>query len=90
MLLTADIYPGTQPGLDLWSKAEAFVVLYCPANFFANFGPSVTTFTIPGKIFPTRYRTAHGIAAACGKLGAIVPQIILFRVGESDKKLKRM
>jgi PHS family inorganic phosphate transporter-like MFS transporter len=88
---TAGIYPGPHPDSDHRTKAEAFVALYCLANFFANFGPNVTTFIIPGEIFPTRYRsTAHGITAACGKLGAIVSQIIFFRVGSSDKKLKAM
>ncbi|KAH9041724.1 phosphate transporter [Lactarius pseudohatsudake] len=70
------------------SKTKVFVALYCLANFFANFGPNVTTFIIPGEIFPTRYRsTAHGIAAASGKLGAIVSQIIIFKVGRSDMTL---
>jgi PHS family inorganic phosphate transporter-like MFS transporter len=51
----------------------------------------VTTFIIPGEIFPTRYRsTAHGFAAACGKLGAIVSQIIFFKVRGSDNVLKAM
>jgi len=55
---------------------KAFVFLYCLANFFQNFGPNVTTFVIPGEAFPTRYRsTSHGIAAATGKLGAIVSQV---------------
>jgi MFS transporter, PHS family, inorganic phosphate transporter len=53
--------------------------LYCLANFFQNFGPNVTTFVIPGEVFPTRYRsTGHGFSAACGKLGAIVAQYIFF------------
>ncbi|KAI0279763.1 major facilitator superfamily domain-containing protein [Russula aff. rugulosa BPL654] len=70
-------------------KAQAFVAFYCLANFFTNFGPNVTTFVIPGEIFPTRYRsTAHGITAACGKVGAIVSQIIFFKVGNSDRALK--
>jgi PHS family inorganic phosphate transporter-like MFS transporter len=65
--------------------------VYCLANFFTNFGPNVTTFIIPGEIFPTRYRsTAHGIAAACGKLGAIVSQIIFFKAPNSDKAIKVM
>jgi hypothetical protein len=35
-------------------------------------GPNATTFIYPGELFPTRYRAlAHGISAACGKLGAI-------------------
>ncbi|EIW57720.1 inorganic phosphate transporter [Trametes versicolor FP-101664 SS1] len=54
----------------------AFVVLYCIANFFENFGPNTTTFIIPGEVFPTRYRaTAHGISAASGKFGAVVAQL---------------
>lgn len=58
--------------------------LYCLANFFQNFGPNVTTFIIPGEVFPTRYRaTGHGISAACGKLGAIVAQVIFYKKGDS-------
>ena|SRR5579863_10631941 len=91
LLLIAGIYPGPDPDSNLRSKAGAFVALYCLANFFSNFGPNVTTFIIPGEIFPTRYRsTAHGIAAACGKLGAIVSQIIFFKVRGSDNVLKAM
>ncbi|EIW84107.1 phosphate transporter [Coniophora puteana RWD-64-598 SS2] len=58
------------------SGRDAFVFLYCLANFFQNFGPNTTTFVIPGEAFPTRYRsTAHGISAATGKLGAVVSQV---------------
>ncbi|KAJ6513421.1 major facilitator superfamily domain-containing protein [Mycena sanguinolenta] len=58
------------------SGKNAFVFLYCLTNFFQNFGPNTTTFVIPGEIFPTRYRsTGHGIAAASGKLGAIIAQV---------------
>jgi hypothetical protein len=42
--LTAGIYPGTQPDSNQQSKTQAFVALYCLANFFTNFGPNVTTF----------------------------------------------
>jgi len=56
-------------------STDAFVFLYCLANFFQNFGPNTTTFIVPGEAFPTRYRsTAHGISAATGKLGAICAQ----------------
>ncbi|SCV02020.1 LAMI_0G15236g1_1 [Lachancea mirantina] len=52
--------------------------LYVVCQFFQNFGPNVTTFIIPGEIFPTRYRsTAHGISAASGKIGAIIAQTAL-------------
>ncbi|KAI9463315.1 phosphate transporter [Lactarius psammicola] len=65
-------------------RVKLLMFLYCLANFFQNFGPNVTTFIIPGEVFPTRYRsTAHGLSAACGKLGAIVAQVIFFRKGNS-------
>ncbi|KAH7928254.1 phosphate permease [Leucogyrophana mollusca] len=58
------------------SGTNAFVFLYCLANFFQNFGPNTTTFVIPGEAFPTRYRsTANGISAASGKLGAVISQV---------------
>jgi PHS family inorganic phosphate transporter-like MFS transporter len=73
---------------------KGFVFLYCLANFFQNFGPNVTTFVIPGEIFPTRYRsTAHGISAATGKLGAIVAQVgfsQLKDIGGSNKFVKHI
>ncbi|KAI8915571.1 major facilitator superfamily domain-containing protein, partial [Gorgonomyces haynaldii] len=58
----------------LRSKAVIFFVLiYCTAQFFFNFGPNTTTFVIPAEVFPTHVRSsAHGISAACGKLGAIL------------------
>ncbi|KAI9066331.1 inorganic phosphate transporter [Trametes sanguinea] len=68
-----------------------FVVLYCLANFFQNFGPNTTTFIVPGEVFPTRYRaTAHGISAASGKCGAVVAQLAfqwLKDVGGTNKFL---
>ncbi|KAG6816273.1 hypothetical protein H0H93_008224, partial [Arthromyces matolae] len=61
---------------DSRAATKGFVVLYCLANFFQNFGPNSTTFIVPGEVFPTRYRsTAHGISAASGKLGAIIAQV---------------
>ena len=71
-----------------------FVVLYCLANFFENFGPNTTTFIVPGEAFPTRYRsTAHGISAASGKLGAIVAQVgfgKLVNIGGTNKFVKHL
>lgn len=61
------------------AASTGFVVLFCLANFFANFGPNTTTFIIPGEAFPTRYRsTSHGISAASGKFGAILTQVIIY------------
>ncbi|GME69218.1 unnamed protein product [[Candida] boidinii] len=54
---------------------HGLLALYILAQFFQNFGPNTTTFIVPGECYPTRYRsTAHGISAACGKVGAIIAQ----------------
>ncbi|KAJ2559958.1 hypothetical protein EV175_000071 [Coemansia sp. RSA 1933] len=59
----------------LAKSTGAFIFLFSVAQLFQNFGPNVTTFVIPGEVFPTRFRaTSHGISAASGKLGAIVAQ----------------
>ncbi|PPQ66824.1 hypothetical protein CVT24_008683 [Panaeolus cyanescens] len=76
------------------SKSPGFVFLYCLTNFFTNFGPNVTTFIIPGEIFPTRYRsTAHGFSAGMGKLGAILGQVVISELRKDhpeDKDLAKV
>jgi PHS family inorganic phosphate transporter-like MFS transporter len=43
-----------------------------------NTGPNTLTFILPAELFPTRYRCfCHGIAAATGKVGSIIIQVIL-------------
>lgn len=73
---------------------KAFVFLYCLANFFENFGPNTTTFIVPGEAFPTRYRsTSHGIAAASGKLGAVISQVgfaQMANIGGTNKFVKHI
>lgn len=55
------------------NSTGGFVFLFTLSQFFMNFGANTTTFIIPAEVFPTKWRsTAHGISAACGKLGAIV------------------
>jgi MFS transporter, PHS family, inorganic phosphate transporter len=50
-----------------------FLLLFGATYFFAEFGPNTTTFVYPAEIFPVRVRTtAHGIAAAAGKIGAFI------------------
>ncbi len=57
-----------------------FLAIYGLTFFFANFGPNTTTFVYPSEVFPTSYRTTgHGIAAASGKIGAVVA-VALFPV----------
>lgn len=50
-----------------------FVLIYGLSFFFTEFGPNTTTFVYPSEIFPVRVRTtAHGLAAAMGKLGGFI------------------
>ncbi|PWN41311.1 putative PHO84-inorganic phosphate permease [Ceraceosorus guamensis] len=50
--------------------------LFVFLQFFFNFGANATTFIIPAEAFPTRVRaSAHGLSAACGKLGAILASL---------------
>lgn len=50
-----------------------FMVLFGTTYFFAEFGPNTTTFVYPAEIFPVGVRTtAHGVAAASGKVGAFI------------------
>ncbi|KAJ8121361.1 hypothetical protein ONZ43_g2166 [Nemania bipapillata] len=56
-------------------SGHAKLAIFVLAQFFFNFGPNMTTFIIPGEVFPTRYRsTSHGISAASGKIGSIIGQ----------------
>ncbi|KAJ2819411.1 hypothetical protein FBU31_005543 [Coemansia sp. 'formosensis'] len=68
-------------------SSGAFIFIFSLAQLFQNFGPNVTTFVIPGEVFPTRFRsTAHGISAAMGKLGAIVAQGGFFQLKDIGGK----
>ncbi|KAF2164026.1 hypothetical protein M409DRAFT_57122 [Zasmidium cellare ATCC 36951] len=49
------------------------IAIFTISQFVLNLGPNATTFLIPVEVFPTRVRgTAHGIAAASGKAGAVL------------------
>ncbi len=59
------------PGIE--HLATPFVVIYGLSFFFTEFGPNATTFVYPSEIFPVKVRTtAHGIAAAMGKMGGFL------------------
>jgi hypothetical protein len=50
-----------------------FLIAYGISYFFTEFGPNVTTFVLPGELFPVSVRaTGHGISAGVGKFGAFV------------------
>ena len=57
-----------------------FLVAYGISYFFTEFGPNMTTFVLPGELFPVSMRaTGHGISAGIGKLGAFIG-VFLFPV----------
>ena len=49
------------------------MTLFTLSQLVLNAGPNCTTFLLPVEVFPTRVRaSAHGIAAASGKAGALL------------------
>ncbi|KAH8828846.1 phosphate permease [Flagelloscypha sp. PMI_526] len=75
-IIMGSLWEKLNPSSSTPALRGVLIFLYCMANFFQNFGPNTTTFIVPGEAFPTRYRsTGHGIAAASGKLGAIIAQV---------------
>lgn len=55
------------------TSTTGLMTLFTLSQFFLNLGPNATTFLLPVEVFPTRVRgTAHGIAAASGKAGAVL------------------
>jgi MFS family permease len=56
---------------------KAFQAMYFLSSFFNQFGPNSVTFLVAAEVFPTPVRaTAHGLSAACGKLGALLAAIL--------------
>jgi MFS transporter, PHS family, inorganic phosphate transporter len=66
------------PGMT--TAVAPFLLVYGVSYFFTEFGPNVTTFVLPGELFPTQVRaTGHGISAGVGKFGAFIG-VFLFPV----------
>jgi PHS family inorganic phosphate transporter-like MFS transporter len=77
---------GIVPGMT--TAVVPFLLVYGISYFFTEFGPNVTTFVLPGELFPTRVRaTGHGISAGIGKLGAFIG-VFLFPVLQSSLGLR--
>jgi MFS family permease len=77
---------GLVPGMTTY--AAPFLLVYGISYFFTEFGPNVTTFVLPGELFPTRFRaTGHGISAGVGKLGAFIG-VFLFPVLQTSLGLR--
>ncbi|KXJ93780.1 major facilitator superfamily domain-containing protein [Microdochium bolleyi] len=65
----------------------ASIVFYALTQFLFNVGPNTLTFVIAVEIFPTEFRgTCYGIAAAGGKVGAIIIRPIVAQMGEKNDK----
>jgi len=74
------------PGMT--TAVAPFLIAYGISYFFTEFGPNVTTFVLPGELFPVSVRaTGHGIAAGIGKFGAFVG-VFLFPVLQSSLGLR--
>jgi len=77
---------GLVPGVT--TAVAPFLVAYGISYFFTEFGPNVTTFMLPGEVFPVSVRaTGHGISAGVGKLGACIG-VFLFPVLQSTLGLR--
>ena len=77
---------GLVPGMT--TAVAPFLLVYGISYFFTEFGPNVTTFVLPGELFPTSVRaTGHGISAGIGKLGAFVG-VFLFPVLQDSLGLR--
>jgi MFS family permease len=77
---------GLVPGMT--TAVVPFLLAYGISYFFTEFGPNVTTFVLPGELFPTRLRaTGHGISAGIGKLGAFIG-VFLFPVLQGSLGLR--
>lgn len=63
------------------------VVIFALTQFLFNLGPNTLTFVVSAEIFPTEFRgTCFGVAAAGGKLGAMIAKLITNALDkESDK-----
>ena len=61
---------------NLRTKQGGFIAVFTLLQLSFNFGANTATFVIPAEVFPTRVRgTAHGVSAACGKVGAIIASL---------------
>jgi MFS family permease len=77
---------GLVPGMT--TAVAPFLIVYGISYFFTEFGPNVTTFVLPGELFPTQVRaTGHGISAGIGKFGAFIG-VFLFPVLQESLGLR--
>lgn len=62
--------------VDAPQMTAATIPFYILAQIFFEIGPNFTTWMLAAELFPTKHRAlSHGIAAASGKLGAVLFQV---------------
>ena len=67
------------------------MTFYALTQFMFNLGPNTLTFILAAESFPTEFRgTCYGIAAASGKVGAIIVRPITEVAGKSQSSLVAM
>jgi PHS family inorganic phosphate transporter-like MFS transporter len=77
---------GLVPGMT--TMVLPFLAVYGVSYFFTEFGPNMTTFVLPGELYPVSMRaTGHGISAGIGKLGAFIG-VFLFPVLQTSLGLR--
>ena len=63
-----------------------FQAMYFLSSFFNQFGPNAVTFLVAAEVYPTPIRaTAHGVSAACGKLGALLAAVLYNYIDTQQK-----
>ena len=73
-LILISLSGGNSNKLNILLTLTGFVIF----NFFNSMGPTVTTYFLPAKAYPTEIRaTGHGLATGIGKLGAFLGVITL-------------
>lgn len=66
----------------------AAMVFYALGQFMFNLGPNTLTFVLAAESFPTEFRgTCYGVAAAAGKVGAIIMRPITERAGKGKDSI---
>ena len=74
------------PGMT--TAVAPFLLVYGISYFFTEFGPNLTTFVLPGELYPISVRaTGHGISAGIGKFGAFIG-VFLFPVLQTSLGLR--
>ncbi|ODN87114.1 Pi-transporter A-1 [Cryptococcus wingfieldii CBS 7118] len=65
---------------------KGFQIIYYLSSFFQQCGPNSTSFILAAEVFPVSVRaTAHGLSAASGKIGALLPAVIYNYVGTQER-----